>query len=145
MIKPIDIQNKDFEKKIKGYDIEQVDDFLEAILHDYEFLCNENKALRDKNSEIQEALDRYKLMDITLKQSVTVAQKNADEIINAAKLEAQNIIEKAKLDAKKEQREAEEAHMRKHHELLSLKTQISEYKLKIKALSEGIIKTLDEE
>ncbi len=145
MIKPIDIQNKDFEKKIKGYDIEQVDDFLEAILHDYEFLCNENKALRDKNSEIQEALDRYKLMDITLKQSVTVAQKNADEIINAAKLEAQNIIEKAKLDAKKELLEVEEAHMRKHHELLSLKTQINEYKLKVKALSEGIIKTLNEE
>ncbi len=144
MIKPIDIQNKDFEKKIKGYDIEQVDDFLEAILHDYEFLCKENKELRNKNLEIQEALDRYKLMDITLKQTVTVAQKNADEIINAAKLEANTIIEKAKLDAQKEQRDIEEAQMRKHHELLSLKTQAEEYKKKIKALSEGIIKALEE-
>ncbi|MGM9936876.1 MAG: DivIVA domain-containing protein, partial [Candidatus Ornithomonoglobus sp.] len=32
MLKPIDIQNKEFEKKFKGYDCDAVDDFLDLII-----------------------------------------------------------------------------------------------------------------
>ena len=42
MLRPIDIQNKEFEKKLKGYDCNEVDDFLDAIIQDYELLMKEN-------------------------------------------------------------------------------------------------------
>ena len=143
VIKPVDIQNKDFEKKLKGYDINEVDEFLDLVIRDYDMLYRENKVLKEKNLSLREAVDRYKLMDVTIKQTVSVAQKNADEIIAAAKTEAQTIIEKAKLEAAKAQRDIDEEHIRKHHELLGLKTQIEEYKLKMRALSENIIKILE--
>ena len=143
MIKPVDIQNKDFEKKLKGYDINEVDEFLDLVIRDYDMLYRENKVLKEKNLSLKDAVDRYKLMDVTIKQTVGVAQKNADEIIAAAKTEAQTIIEKAKLEAAKAQRDIDEEHIRKHHELLGLKTQIEEYKLKMRALSENIIKILE--
>ena len=143
MIKPVDIQNKDFEKKLKGYDTDEVDEFLDLVIRDYDMLYRENKVLTEKNLSLKDAVDRYKLMDVTIKQTVSVAQKNADEIIAAAKTEAQTIIEKAKLEAAKAQRDIDEEHIRKHHELLGLKTQIEEYKLKMRALSENIIKILE--
>lgn len=143
VIKPVDIQNKDFEKKLKGYDINEVDEFLDLVIRDYDMLYRENKVLKEKNLSLKDAVDRYKLMDVTIKQTVSVAQKNADEIIAAAKTEAQTIIEKAKLEAAMAQRDIDEEHIRKHHELLGLKTQIEEYKLKMRALSESIIKILE--
>ena len=38
MLKPVDIQNKEFEKKLKGYDCDAVDDFLDIVIQDYDAL-----------------------------------------------------------------------------------------------------------
>ena len=35
VLRPIDIQNKEFEKKIKGYNCDEVDDFLDVVIQDY--------------------------------------------------------------------------------------------------------------
>ena len=144
MLKPVDIQNKDFEKKLKGYDCDEVDEFLDLIIRDYELLYRENKYLKEKNSALKESVDRFKLMEVTLKQTVEVAQKNADEIINAANLEAKNITKKAELDAKKLNKALDEEHIRKHQELLSLKTQVENYKSRMKTLSQTILNMMDE-
>ena len=48
MLRPIDIQNKEFEKRLKGYDCDQVDDFLDAIIQDYEVICKENETIKEK-------------------------------------------------------------------------------------------------
>ena len=50
MLKPVDIQNKEFEKKLKGYDCDEVDDFLDAIIQDYEALFQENQAFKKRNA-----------------------------------------------------------------------------------------------
>ena len=48
MLRPIDIQNKEFEKKLKGYNCDEVDDFLDVVIQDYELLCKENRTF-DRN------------------------------------------------------------------------------------------------
>ena len=144
MLRPVDIQNKDFEKKLKGYDCDEVDEFLDAVIHDYELLYRENKFLKEKNASLKEGVDRYKLMDVTLKQTINVAQKNADEIRESAKREAESIIERAKIEAQKLSKGIDEEHVRKHQELLSLKTQVDSYKSRVKALSESLINMLGE-
>ena len=70
MLRPIDIQNKEFERKLKGYDCNEVDDFLDAIIQDYELLMKENQALKDKIGLLTEAVERYKLMEVTMRQSL---------------------------------------------------------------------------
>lgn len=145
MLKPVDIQNKDFEKKLKGYDCDEVDEFLDLIIHDYELLYRENKYLKEKTASLKESVDRYKLMEVTIKQTVEVAQKNADEIINAAKLEAKNITKKAELESQKLNKALDEEHIRKHQELLSLKTQVENYRSRMKTLSQTILNMMDEQ
>ncbi len=48
MLKPIDIHNMDFTRSFKGYNPEEVDDFLATIVTKYETIYQENKQLREK-------------------------------------------------------------------------------------------------
>lgn len=144
MLKPIDIQNKEFEKKIKGYDCDEVDDFLDVIIQDFEILYQENQELKDKLGLLTEVTERYKLMEVTMRQSVDVAKASAEEVRKNAELEAQNIIAQAKLDASRLAKQIDEEHLKRHREMLSTKTQIEAYKTRAKGITESILKLLDD-
>ena len=135
MLRPIDIQNKEFEKKLKGYDCNEVDDFLDTVIQDYEILCKENQALKDKIGLLTEAVERYKLMEVTMRQSLDVAKQSADELRQNANIEAQGIIAKAKLDASRLSKQIDEEHLKKHQEMLSVKSQIESYKARVRSIS----------
>ena len=142
MLRPIDIQNKEFEKKIKGYDCDEVDDFLDTVIQDYEQLYKENQTLKDKIGLLTEALERYKLIEVTMKQSLDVAKQTADEVRQNAKTEAEGIIARARIDASRLSKQIDEEHLKKHQEMLSLKSQVENYKSRIKSMSESIIQIL---
>lgn len=44
----IEIENKEFKKGLRGYRDEEVDEFLDIIKEDYEFLCRENIVFKEK-------------------------------------------------------------------------------------------------
>lgn len=48
MLTPLDIENKRFSKTFKGYDVDEVDDFLDQLTEDYEKLYRENADLKNK-------------------------------------------------------------------------------------------------
>ena len=144
MLRPIDIQNKDFEKKIKGYDCNEVDDFLDAVIADYERLWKENSSLKDTIGMLTEAVERYKLMEVTMRQSLDVAKQSAEETRKNAQLEADGIIAKAKLDATHLAKQIDEEHLRRHQEMLSVKTQVENYKSRVRAMTDGLLKALEQ-
>ncbi|HIT84697.1 MAG TPA: DivIVA domain-containing protein [Candidatus Ornithomonoglobus intestinigallinarum] len=144
MLRPIDIQNKEFEKRLKGYDCNEVDDFLDTIIQDYELVCKENQALKDKIGLLTEAVERYKLMEVTMRQSLDVAKQSAEELRQNAAIEAQGIISKAKLDASRLSKQIDDEHLKRHQEMLSMKSQIESYKSRIKTITENMLKMLED-
>ena len=144
MLKPIDIQNKEFEKKLKGYDCDAVDDFLDIVIQDYEALCKENVALKDKVTLLTEAVDRYKEIEDTMHRSLDVARQSAQDIKNNANMEAQAIVNRDKLDATRLARQIDEEHIKKHQEMLKIKQEVDTYKLRIKTVCENLVRALDE-
>lgn len=144
MLKPIDIQNKEFEKKRKGYDCDAVDDFLDVIIQDYEALCKENQSLKDKVHVLSDAVERYKQIEETMHRSLDVARQSAQDIKNNANMEAQAIINRAKLDATRLSRQIDEEHIKKHQEMLRIKKEADTYKQRIKTVCENLIKTVEE-
>ncbi|MCI5604466.1 MAG: DivIVA domain-containing protein [Clostridia bacterium] len=143
MLRPIDIQNKEFAKKIKGYDCDEVDDFLDAIIQDYELLCKENQTLKDRLSLMTNTVDHYKQMEATMQKSLDVARQSAEDIRNNANIEAQTIISKAKLDAARLSKQIDDEHIRKHQEMLGVKTEVEAYKSRVRSLCENMIKMVD--
>lgn len=144
MLKPVDIQNKEFEKKLKGYDCDAVDDFLDIVIQDYDMLCKENAALREKITLLTETVDRYKEIEETMQRSLDVAQQSAQDIKNNANMEAEAIVNRAKLDATRLARQIDEEHIKKHQEMLKIKQEVETYRARIKTVCENLIKTIDE-
>lgn len=144
MLKPVDIQNKEFEKKIKGYDCDQVDDFLDIVIHDYDTLCKENAALSEKIEMLTESVNRYKEIEQTMQRSLDVARQSAEDMKNNASMEAEAIVNRAKLDAARLSRQIDDEHIKKHQEMLKIKQEVDTYRARIKTVCENLIKTVDE-
>ncbi|MDD6563610.1 MAG: DivIVA domain-containing protein [Clostridiales bacterium] len=144
MLKPVDIQNKEFEKKLKGYDCDAVDDFLDIVIQDYDALCKENAALRDKIKLLNETVDHYKDAEDTIQRSLDVATQSARDIKDNANMEAEAIINRAKLDATRLARQIDDEHIKKHQEMLKIKQEVDTYRARIKTVCENLIKAVDD-
>lgn len=144
MLRPIDIQNKEFSKKIKGYDCDEVDDFLDIVIQDFELICKENQAIKDKLTLMTSTVEHFKQMEATMQKSIDVAQQSAEDIRKNANVEAQTIISKAKLDAARLSKQIDDEHIRKHQEMLSVKSEVESYKSRIRALCENLLQSLSD-
>ncbi len=144
MLKPVDIQNQEFEKKLKGYDCDAVDDFLDIVIQDYDILCKENMSLKEKIDMLTETVDRYKDIEETMQRSLEVAQQSAQDIKNNANMEAEAIINRAKLDATRLARQIDDEHIKKHQEMLKVKQEVETYRARVKTVCENLIKAIDE-
>lgn len=120
MITPLEIQNKEFKKVMRGYKESEVDEFLDKIIVDYEKVFKENIELKDKITLLNEQIDRYVNLEKTLNNTLVVAQSTAEEvgansqkkaeiIINEAELKANRMISDAKDEVLKVKRQYEEA------------------------------------
>ncbi len=100
MITPLDIENKKFNKQMmNGYNVEEVDAFLDEVLEDYEKNYKEVAAMTSKVDELNNNLNHYKNIETTLQNTLVMAQTTAEEVKNVAKQQADQIIEEAKKQA----------------------------------------------
>lgn len=135
MITPLDIENKKFSKQmVNGYNVDEVDEFLDEITADYEKLYKENKALKDNAEELHNDVGQYKDIESTLQNTLIIAQKTADEVQNVAKKQAEQIIKDAEYQAKTRLDEINTQLMIKEKEIDELKKQFSVYKAKMESL-----------
>jgi cell division initiation protein len=99
-ITPMDIEQQEFSKSFRGYNEEEVDDFLDKIVKDYEELINENVRLNEEIERMQEKLKEFGEIEESLRSALLNAQKSAEEMKGRVESEAKIIIEKAELEAK---------------------------------------------
>ncbi|MBS4539718.1 DivIVA domain-containing protein [Clostridium sp. D2Q-11] len=100
MLTPLDIQNKEFGKGVRGYNIKEVETFLDEIIADYEKLYKENIELKDKMALLNDQLKHYTSIEETLQNTLVVAQKTAEEVNMNAKAKYDNMIKEAEMKAK---------------------------------------------
>ena len=134
MLTPLDIENKRFSKTLKGYNVDEVDDFLDELTIDYEKLYKENAELRDQIEENKKDLEHYKNVEHTLQNTLVMAQTTADDIKANAQSRAEQIVRDAQSEARRATEEItkEEFEIRKRTE--ELKRQFGVYKAKMEAL-----------
>ena len=100
MITPLDIENKRFSKQMmNGYNVEDVDDFLDELVEDYGKNYKELAESNDKIEKLTNELEHYKNIEATLQNTLVMAQSTADEVKNVAKQQADQILSEAKSQA----------------------------------------------
>ena len=99
-ITPMDIEQQEFTRSFRGYNEEEVDDFLDKIVKDYEELINENVRLNEEVEKMQEKLKEFGEIEESLRSALLNTQKSAEEMKGRVEKEAKVIIEKAEMEAK---------------------------------------------
>ncbi|GAB2702741.1 DivIVA domain-containing protein [Paenibacillus thermoaerophilus] len=140
---PLDIHNKEFSRRLRGYDEDEVNEFLDQIIKDYEALIRENKELGNQVAALQERLNHFANIEETLSKTIIVAQEAADEVKNNAKKEAQLILKEAEKNADRIINESLAKARKIAIEIEELKKQASIFRVRFKALIEAQVELLN--
>ena len=80
------IVEKDFKKSMKGYNIDEVDTFLNIIIEDYEIFEQQLHVMREENERLKQELADAQLRRPTATQP-TVSNTNVDILRRLSNLE----------------------------------------------------------
>lgn len=119
MITPMDIHNKTFSRKLRGYAEDEVNSFLEEVVSDYERIYREHREMEEQMDTLKTKLANYEKMEATMSATLVMAQETAENVKQNAQKEADLIIREAKAqgaqivaDADARRRRTNEAVMR---------------------------------
>lgn len=95
----LEIKDKRFYVKFRGYDAKEVEEFQDMVYRDYEKLVREKHELETKISALEERLNYFDEMKDSLSQSVLIAQDTAERVKHAANERSETIVRQAEQDA----------------------------------------------
>ena len=99
MITPADIGNKEFSRKVRGYDTEEVDMFLDVITVDLEKLIKENLKLKAQLANVEKSFGTIGDSDITVRETLETAKSIMDDLAVSSEKRAKALVENAEMDA----------------------------------------------
>ncbi|MEQ9305494.1 MAG: DivIVA domain-containing protein [Marinoscillum sp.] len=130
-ITPLEIRQKNFEKKLRGYDKDEVSAFLISLSNEWERLLDENKENRIKLDQALKEVQKLREVESSLFKTLKTAedtganlidqankaaelhlketQMNAEAMMSEAKSKAKNIIEKSEMEARQMIEEMQDA------------------------------------
>lgn len=142
---PLDIHNKEFSRRIRGYDEDEVNEFLDQVIKDYESVIRENKELQNQLVSLQERLDHFVNIEESLSKTILVAQEAADDVKNNSKKESQLILKEAEKNADRIINEALSKSRRIAIETEELRKQASIYRTRFRTLLEAQLELLSQD
>ena len=134
---PLDIHNKEFAKTFRGYDEDEVNEFLDQVIKDYEIIIREKRELENRVKELEEKLKHFSSIEETLNKSIVVAQEAAEEVKGSAQKEAKLIIREAEKNADRIVNEALSKARKIALEIEDLKKQSKVFRNRFKLLVEA--------
>lgn len=139
----LEIETKKFRKRLRGYDPVQVDAFLQLVATHYEEILTENHQMREELIGLREETQRYRAMENTLKESLVLAQKSADETRANAHKEAELILREARLQAESVQQSAQARIHQLNQQIEALEARKRAVIMELRALLLSHLKALD--
>ena len=143
MITPVDIEQKEFTRGVRGYKEEEVDTFLNLIILEMENLIRTNRELSDENSKLKEELATSRNTESEVLETLETAKRLMSEISASAEKRAEVLLKNAELDADLIRREARETSERFMDESKSIRTRVSALRETYKNLLEAELERFD--
>jgi cell division initiation protein len=139
---PLDIHNKEFTRGFRGYSEDEVNDFLDQVIKDYEAVIREKKDLEETVSKLEEKISYFKNIEETLNKSILIAQETGEEVKRTASKEARLIVKEAEKNADRIINEALSKSRKISMEIDELKKQSSVYRTRFRMLIEAQLEML---
>jgi cell division initiation protein len=142
-ITPLDIQQKQFPMKLRGFDVEEVYAFLEVIREEMEDLLRENASLKENIQRLENQIKEYRDMETTLRETLMTAQQMVEDYKTNSRKEAELVVKEAELKADSILKEAQEKVIKIHEDIVDLKGIRRHFKEEIKRLVESHLKMIE--
>ena len=137
MITPADIENKEFSRAKKGYNEEEVDEFLDLIILDMEKLLRENRQLKAELGKAHVQVDKHMSTETSVYETLEAAKSLMNDIAASAERRAEILLKNAELEASLITREAKESISRYTEEGNRLKERVETLRERYKKMLEA--------
>ena len=133
-IRPIDVRRKEFKNSFRGYDANQVDDFLDAVADEFERSYTENSRMREEISSIRERLQQFEELEGSIRAALVHAEQAANDLRRTATQEAEDVRLSASREADFTIREAK---ARSHQMLADSSARVERIQASYEAMQEA--------
>jgi cell division initiation protein len=135
---PIDVQQKTFGTALRGYDLDEVDDFLDEVV----------TSLRDYEQQLETARERIASLErqmaegggdaSSISRALLAAQKAADGMLDEARTDAERILADARIEAEQIVDERDDERTRLSHQVLTMRQAVEELRGKLQGLAAAV-------
>jgi len=140
---PLDIQQQQFKIRFRGFDVREVDAFLEQLTDDFESLQSNNISLQDEISRLKLENQGYRQREETFKRAMLNSQKVLEQMKKNAQKSAELIIADAEVKAEKLLNRAHNRLAQLHEDIAELKRQRIQIEIQVRSILENHTKLLD--
>ncbi len=140
---PLDIQQQQFRVRFRGFDIREVDRFLEQVSEVFAAMHSDNKSLREEIRRLKLETQGYKEREETFKRAMLNSQKVLEQMKDNARKSAEVIIADAEVKAEKVLNRAHNRLSQLHEDIAELKRQRLQIEVQIRSVIEAHTKLLE--
>jgi cell division initiation protein len=142
-ITPLDIQQQQFKTKFRGFDVREVDTFLEQMADVFESLQSENRRLRKEIKRLQLEGQGYREREESFKRAMLNSQKVLEQMKQNARKSAELVVAEGEVVAEKILNRAQNRLAQLHEDIIELKRQRMQIEVQIRAVIETHTKLLE--
>ena len=142
-ITPLDIQQQKFKTRIRGFDIREVDAFLEQVSSAFEAVQKTHKGRQEEVRRLELEIQGYRKREETFKRALLNSQKVLDQMKDNARKSAELIIAEAEVKAEKILNNAHNRLVQLHEDISELKRQRTQIEVQIGSIVEAHSKLLE--
>ena len=142
-LSPMDVKQQQFKLKFRGFDVEEVDSYLELIANELEELNRENETIKKDLKKMEQEIEGYKRAEGDLRKAIASAQDFKKDAIEKANQEAQIIIKQSEIKAAEMLKSAEGKLFKLEKDIAELKAKKMQFEVQMRAVIENHLKLLD--
>jgi cell division initiation protein len=142
-ITPLDIQQRKFKTRFRGFDVREVDTFLEQMADVLESLQSEDQRLRKEIKRLQLEGQGYREREESFKRAMLNSQKVLEQMKQNARKSAELVVAEAEVTAEKILNRAQNRLAQLHEDIIELKRQRMQIEVQIRSVIESHAKLLE--
>ncbi len=142
-ITPEVIKQKEFSTRFRGFDVHEVDNFLETVAYEFEKLNHQIQAMKEENHRLDLENEGYKKRETSLKRVMIQSQKVLEQMKHNSRKSAELVIANAEVEAEKILNRAHQRLSQLHSDITELKRQRMQIEMQISTVIESHSKLLE--
>ena len=140
---PFEIQQQQFKRRFRGFDVREVESFLEQMADAFESLQSENESLREEINKLKHEIQGYQQREETFKRAMLNSQKVLEQMKQNARKSAELVVAEAEVKAEKILNRAQNRLAQLHEDITELKRQRMQIEVQIRSIIESHTKLLE--